>query len=58
MLSVNQRRWRKSTGIESSEAEIKTVSVHMHDYFVANFVPSLAVEEFSQSYGNEYGVLC
>jgi len=53
MLSVNQRQWHKSTGFKSSGAEIKTVPIHMHDYFVANFVQSLAVEDFSQSYRNE-----
>jgi len=52
MLSVNQRRWRKSTGIKSYGADIKTVSVHMYNYFVANFVPSLAVKDFSRSYRN------
>ena len=41
MLSVNQRRWRKSTGFRSSGADTKTVCIHMHDYFVANFVPRL-----------------
>jgi len=30
-LSVNQRRWHRSTAIKSSGAESKTVSVHMHD---------------------------
>ena len=46
---MNQRRWRKSKDIKSSGAEIKTVSVHMHDYFVAIFVPSLAVENLSRN---------